>query len=225
MFKCFSFLCWWKVVKVTLSGRKKNQLIRNPFNTLINSLNLTLDRRDLRKLIRGRPHLCSINSITKPEWKDNWKLQGESHVNIIDCSFLRPVILLIHQNSGIMDPSYIFLQLDKRGCSMIGLFFDWLIGLEYLCLVGIGLCCQTRGCVRSWSDSALALSDEGTVGNNEWMDVPLGKVHDATADLIRKAFYSAGEHVAMLQQPFEQTDRRFLCCVGWRGVRVRPTFS
>lgn len=64
--------------------RKKNQLIRNPFDPLINSLNLTLDRRDLRKLIRGQLHLYSINSITMTKWKDNWKLCGESHVKVID---------------------------------------------------------------------------------------------------------------------------------------------
>lgn len=51
-----------------------------------------------------------------------------------------------------------------------------------------------RGCARS--RSALALSDNGTAGNSERMDVSLGKVPDVTADLIRKAFYPADEHVA-----------------------------
>lgn len=60
---------WWKWLQ---KKRKKNQLIRKPFNTLINSLNLTLDRHDLRQLIRGQLHLYSINSIAMPKWKDDW---------------------------------------------------------------------------------------------------------------------------------------------------------
>lgn len=43
---------------------------------------------------------------------------------------------------------------------------------------------------------ALALCDKGTAGNSECMDVSLGTVPDVTADLIRKAFYPADEHVA-----------------------------
>lgn len=50
----------------------------------------------------------------------------------------------------------------------------------------------------------------GTAGNSEWMDVSLGKVPNVTADLIRKAFYPADEHVADAAAAF-LTDRRFLC--------------
>lgn len=86
--QCFhvtSFCVWVDVVKVIPSEEKKNQLIRNPFDPLINSLNLTLDRRDLWQLIRGQLHLRSVNSITMTKRKDNGKLQGKSHVKIIDC--------------------------------------------------------------------------------------------------------------------------------------------
>lgn len=57
----------------------------------------------------------------------------------------------------------------------------------------------------------LALSDNGTAGKSKWMDVSLGKVPDVTADLIRKAFYPADEHVADAAVAF-LTDRRCLCC-------------
>lgn len=50
--------------------------------------------------------------------------------------------------------------------------------------------------MRSCWDSALALSDKSTAGNSQWMDVSLGNVPNVTADLIRKAFYPADEHVA-----------------------------
>lgn len=56
----------------------------------------------------------------------------------------------------------------------------------------------------------MALSDKGTAGNSKWMDVSLGKEPDVTADLIRKAFYPADEHVADAAAAF-LTDRRFLC--------------
>lgn len=65
----------------------------------------------------------------------------------------------------------------------------------------------------------LALSDKGTAGNNWWMDVLLGKVPNVTADLIRKTFYPADEHVA---DAF-LTDRRFLCCWG-PGGRENVTY-
>ena len=42
----------------------------------------------------------------------------------------------------------------------------------------------------------MALTNKGTAGNSKWMDASLGKVLDVTADLIRKAFYPADEHVA-----------------------------
>lgn len=56
----------------------------------------------------------------------------------------------------------------------------------------------------------MALSDEGTVGNSEWMDMSLGKVPNVTADLMRKVFYPADEHVvdaaaAFLTDRFRQT--------------------
>lgn len=44
---------------------------------------------------------------------------------------------------------------------------------------------------------------------NGWM-LLLGKVPDVTADLIRKAFYPADEHVANAAAA-SPTDRRFLC--------------
>lgn len=56
------------------------------------------------------------------------------------------------------------------------------------------MCEVVRGCARS--RSALALSDNGTAGNSERTDVSLGIVPDVTADLIRKTFYPADEHVA-----------------------------
>lgn len=83
MLKRVSFICPVFVEEI-LSTRKKNQLIRNWSDPLINSLNLTLDRCDLRKLIRGQLHLYSINSITKSKWKDNWKLPCESYIKEID---------------------------------------------------------------------------------------------------------------------------------------------
>lgn len=57
----------------------------------------------------------------------------------------------------------------------------------------------------------MALRDKGTAGNSDWMDVSLGKVPDVTADLIRKAFYPADEHVADAAAA-SLADRRFLCC-------------
>ena len=42
----------------------------------------------------------------------------------------------------------------------------------------------------------MALINEGAAGNNKWMDVLLGKMPMVTADLIRKAFYSADEQAA-----------------------------
>lgn len=55
MLKRVSFICPVFVEEI-LSTRKENQLIRNWSDPLINSLNLTLDRCDLRKLIRGQLH-------------------------------------------------------------------------------------------------------------------------------------------------------------------------
>lgn len=57
----------------------------------------------------------------------------------------------------------------------------------------------------------MALSDKGTAGNSEWMDVSFGKVPNVTADLIRKAFYPADEHVADAAAA-SLTDRHSLCC-------------
>lgn len=54
------------------------------------------------------------------------------------------------------------------------------------------------------------------------MDVLLGKVPNVTADLIRKAFYPADEHVADGAAAF-LTDRRFLCCWDQGGGEMWPT--
>lgn len=62
----------------------------------------------------------------------------------------------------------------------------------------------------------MALSDKGTAGNGEWMDVSLGTMPNVTADLIRKAFYPVDEHVADAAAA-SLTDRRFLCCWGPGG--------
>lgn len=68
----------------------------------------------------------------------------------------------------------------------------------------------------------MALSDKSTAGKSKWMDVLLGKVPNVTADLIRKAFYPADEHVADGAAAF-LTDRRFLCC--WdQGGRGNVTY-
>ena len=64
LFNWFSFACpscvdrkWRK----RCSPEEKNQFIRNLFDPLINPVNMTLDRCDLRCLIRGQLHLYSIN--------------------------------------------------------------------------------------------------------------------------------------------------------------------
>lgn len=54
---------------------------------------------------------------------------------------------------------------------------------------------------------------QGTAGSSEWMDVPLGKLPDVTADLIRMAFYPADEHVACAASASLTSLRRFIMSV------------